>query len=329
MKIQNNFDFLRLAASTMVLTSHQFILNGMEEPLIFGHTLGYFAVFIFFIISGYWVTKSYKEESIFFRFIVKRLLRLIPGLTFCVLICFFIIGPIGFSGDIKNYFETKEYWKFLRNIFFISKSELQGIFEKNPYPNTLNGSLWTLSIEFKWYLILAILGYFRIINKKIVFLIILFSIIYWIYINYFNYEHKNFKVFFYLGNFFLTGVLLFLIELNLFILIISLLFSIFLLLFKFYYLGLLVGLPPLIIYVGLQSFKYLSKISRIGDLSYGVYLFAFPIQQTIFYFFGLILNFYISFLLVIVLTYSVAYFSWHFIELPFLRLKKKLNVITN
>jgi peptidoglycan/LPS O-acetylase OafA/YrhL len=329
MKIQNNFDFLRLTAATMVLISHQFILNGKAEPLIFGHTLGYFAVFIFFIISGYWVTKSYKEDSIFLRFIIKRLLRLIPGLTVCVLVCFFIIGPIGFSGDVKNYFGIKEYWKFLRNIFFISKSELQGIFEKNPYPNTLNGSLWTLSIEFKWYLVLAVLGYFKMINKKIIFLIILFSIICWIYINYFSYEQKNFKSFFYLGNFFLTGVLLFLIELNLFIVFISLLFSVLLILFEFYYLGLLVGLPPLIIYIGLQSFKYINKINRIGDLSYGVYLFAFPIQQTIFYFFGLKLTFNSSFLLVIVLTYLLAYFSWHFIELPVLRLKKKINVLVN
>jgi hypothetical protein len=330
MRIQNNFDFLRLAAATMVLTSHQFILNGKKEPLIFGHTLGYFAVFIFFIISGYWVTKSYIEEREFFRFIIKRLIRLMPGLAVCVLVCFFIIGPIGFSGDIKSYFQNKEYWKFLRNIFFISKLELIGIFEKNPYPNTLNGSLWTLPIEFKWYLVLAVLGFFNMINKKIIFSIIFFSIAFFVYINYFAYEQKTFKTFFYLGNFFLTGVLLFLTELNFLILFISLTTSVFFLIFKFYYLALVVGLPPLIVYIGLKSFKYLNKINKIGDLSYGIYLFAFPIQQTIFYFGASKLNFFVSFLSVIILTYFLAYFSWHLIEMPSLNFKNKLiRWITN
>lgn len=128
MKIKNNFDFLRLTAAIMVLISHQFALNGRPEPLIFDQTVGYFSVFIFFIISGYWVTKSYKEESAFLLFIIKRLLRLIPGLAFCLLICFFIIGPLGFSGDLSNYFDTKDNWKFLRNIIFISKTEINGIF---------------------------------------------------------------------------------------------------------------------------------------------------------------------------------------------------------
>jgi peptidoglycan/LPS O-acetylase OafA/YrhL len=219
-----------------------------------------------------------------------------PGLAVCVLVCFFIIGPIGFSGDIKSYFQNKEYWKFLRNIFFISKLELIGIFEKNPYPNTLNGSLWTLPIEFKWYLVLAVLGFFNMINKKIIFSIIFFSIAYFIYINYFAYEQKTFKTFFYLGNFFLIGVLLFLTELNFLILFISLATSVFFLIFKFYYLALVIGLPPLIVYIGLKSFKYLNKINKIGDLSYGIYLFAFPIQQTIFYFGASKLNFLVSFL---------------------------------
>lgn len=329
MKTKNNFDFLRLTAATMVLVSHQFALNGRSEPLIFNQTIGYFAVFIFFIISGYWITKSYKEDSIFLRFIIKRLLRLIPGLVFCLLICFFIIGPIGFSGDLKNYFQTIDNWKFLRNIFFISKTEIQGIFLKNPYPNTLNGSLWTLPIEFKWYLILAIFGIFKMLDKKIISIIILFSVIFWLYSNYFYYEKKNYQAFFYLGNFFLTGVLLFLIKINFLRLFICLVISAFLFFFKFTYLGFLIGLPPLIIYLGLQSFKYLNKIYKIGDLSYGVYLFAFPIQQIIFYFFGSKFTFCTSFCLVIILTFTLAYISWHFIELPFLKLKKKLNFIIN
>lgn len=309
----------------MVLISHQFALNGRPEPLIFDQTVGYFSVFIFFIISGYWVTKSYKEESAFLLFIIKRLLRLIPGLAFCLLICFFIIGPLGFSGDLSNYFDTKDNWKFLRNIIFISKTEINGIFLKNPYPNTLNGSLWTLSIEFKWYVILAIFGLLKFLDKKTILTIILLSVFSWVYINYFTYDQKDYKSFFYLGNFFLIGVFLFLIKINFLVLFIFLIISAFLILFKFYYLGLLVGLPPLIIYLGTQSFKYFNNISKIGDLSYGVYLYAFPIQQTIFYFFGSKLSFYMSFCLVIVLTFAFAYFSWHFIELPFLRLKNKIK----
>lgn len=87
-------------------------------------------------------------------------------------------------------------------------------FFKNPYPNTLNGSLWTLSIEFKWYVILAIFGLLKFLDKKTILTIILLSVFSWVYINYFTYDQKDYKSFLFRKFFFLIGVFLFLIKIN-------------------------------------------------------------------------------------------------------------------
>ena len=324
MRINNNFDFLRLFASLLVLISHQFPLGGRLEPKIFEHNLGVVAVFIFFIISGYWVTKSYQKENSVKIFIAKRMLRIFPALFVCIIVCYFIIGPIGFSGNIKSYFLEKEYYNFFKNLYFVPALEFEGIFTNNPHPNIMNGSLWTLPIEFKWYLILCLFGYFKLINKKVIFLVLLTSILFYIYKNYYSYETKDIKNFFYLGNFFLCGIFLALVKLNNLVLVLAFLFSISLLVVKFYYLALIIGLPPLIIFIGTKSFKYLNQTYKIGDLSYGIFLFAFPIQQTLYYFFISKINFSIIFMLTIFITITFAYISWKFIEKPALNFKKKL-----
>jgi peptidoglycan/LPS O-acetylase OafA/YrhL len=92
----------------------------------------------------------------------------------------------------------------------------------------------------------------------------------------------------------------------------------------YWFWGTLLALPALIIYLGEQSSRCLSKVSMMGDLSYGVYVFAFPVQQTIFHFFGLSLPFAISLSIVLLVTYTLAYFSWHLVELPAMNLKRFL-----
>ena len=72
-------------------------------------------------------------------------------------------------------------------------------------------------------------------------------------------------------------------------------------------------MPPLILFFGNYSTPYLNKIgSKIGDTSYGIYIYGFPIQQTLLYFFNLSLLEHIVFSLLI--TFVLGYISWHLIE---------------
>src|ERR1700737_633890 len=83
----NNFDFLRIFAASLVLISHQHALTGHSEPNVYpGISLGGFGVLLFFSISGFLVSQSWRQDPNAWRFLVKRFLRIWPGLTVVTLL---------------------------------------------------------------------------------------------------------------------------------------------------------------------------------------------------------------------------------------------------
>ena len=74
-------------------------------------------------------------------------------------------------------------------------------------------------------------------------------------------------------------------------------------------------------YLGLQTPKKLPVIFT-GDYSYGIYLYAFPIQQAVRYLMPGDQNWYTNFLISLVFVSVFAAFSWHCIEKPMLTLKR-------
>lgn len=79
-------------------------------------------------------------------------------------------------------------------------------------------------------------------------------------------------------------------------------------------------LPLIVLCASLSPVKGLSTITKyIGDLSYGLYIYGFPVQQTLVYFFRPDANTLI--ISSILVTAVFAYMSWHLIEKPALKLK--------
>jgi len=160
----NNFDFLRLLAAFMVLYSHQYPLLGRESPYIprladnWGLSFGSLGVAIFFTISGYLVTQSWIHDPHIGRYLAKRLLRVWPGLAVVTLIAAFVVGPMVSSLTPHDYFHDSRTWNYLRALHLKIIFSLPGVFEENPFPNAVNGSLWTIRIEFRWYLYLLAFG---------------------------------------------------------------------------------------------------------------------------------------------------------------------------
>jgi hypothetical protein len=97
-----NFDVLRLVAAGLVLVSHAFPLAGRHEPLA-PHTLGTVGVKIFFVISGFLVTKSWLSDPSFRHYIGKRARRIFPGLVCAVLLTALVLGPIFSSRSPKAF----------------------------------------------------------------------------------------------------------------------------------------------------------------------------------------------------------------------------------
>ena len=91
--------------------------------------------------------------------------------------------------------------------------------------------------------------------------------------------------------------------------------------FGYKFTALLTIIPIASIGFGMLSTPFIKEFGRYGDPSFGMYLYAFPIQQTIIYFTSSTLDFYAGMALSIVITTIFAYSSWFFIEKPALRLK--------
>lgn len=330
----NNFDFLRLFFASAVIISHSFPLTAREE--IFAKwssgqfDLGELSVNIFFAMSGYLIFQSLQRSKNMTDYVWKRILRLYPALI-VMLVLTMLILPVIYSGkNIQGESSYKSY--FLNGLsLYNMQFKIRGVFENNPYPQTINASLWTLSYEFTMYM--TLLGLFIFRKKKICLYILLFafSLMYWaaafrpgFLSGIFDLIHIKTERLHRLGSYFLAGALLTYVNISRFntlifrcALAITLLFSVFFYKFKFVA---PVVLPLLIISIGILQTKNISKTGlKLGDISYGMYIYGFLIQQILLYFFNL--STYLLMIISLVLTFIPAYISWHLIESKALQYK--------
>src|SRR5215213_3445470 len=167
----NNFDALRFFLAILVVFSHSIPLTSVAgvDPLewLSGGTtyLGDQAVNSFFIISGYLITASWIRSSNLLSYFQKRVLRIYPGFIAVSLICLLIVGPIG-AANVSHYFQDLPLLGSALNIGLLNKLENPPVFSYLPYPDQLNGSLWTIKIEFECYILVAILGMAGILRRR-------------------------------------------------------------------------------------------------------------------------------------------------------------------
>lgn len=161
----NNFNLLRLVAASAVLVSHSVPLatgDAGQEPLRawLGMSLGTLAVDVFFVISGFLITGSLIGRADLRQFIAARALRIYPGLWAALLVTLctaaLLLSDLG-PARFLSHFDT---WKHLaRNALLLSdvSFRLPGVFDTNPWPQAVNGSLWTLPIELRMYAAIVLL----------------------------------------------------------------------------------------------------------------------------------------------------------------------------
>jgi peptidoglycan/LPS O-acetylase OafA/YrhL len=166
------FDCVRLLAATAVLFSHSYALTSHEdleplERLTSGNAgLGELAVYAFFAISGYLVTQSWLRDPSFSRFMQRRLLRIVPALVLVICGSFLVIGPLVTTLEPQDYFTRRDAWTYLAKILiYPTQYGLPGAFESNSFPIAVNGSLWTLRLEFALYLVVAALGQYGLLRR--------------------------------------------------------------------------------------------------------------------------------------------------------------------
>ena len=340
---KNNFDILRLLCAISVILSHSYALLGLNDnelllkltDNIIWSDLGLCG---FFTISGYLIYKSLTTSKNVFSYLGKRSLRIFPGLLVCLILVVFACSFV-YNGDGVYWTQKDPYTFILNNIMlYPMQYNIAGVFESN-VNHGVDGSLWTLAYEFTMYILLILLLF--IPGKKAKLMLVSISIIglllkNTIFATNFKSLHicyLHFGLFSRFAQYFATGVLLQILSCTswtkrtrILTLALSLIgfisFSFCPNLFK--PLAMLCLSVVMIIVGEMCCEKVYDFIHKIGDLSYGTYIYAFPISQILIVSFNSNISPTMLTILTILLVLPIAYLSWRFIEKPALSLKKYL-----
>jgi peptidoglycan/LPS O-acetylase OafA/YrhL len=349
------FGFLRFTLAMSVIFSHSYAVGGFgRDPLeaIGGPrlTLGLLAVALFFVLSGYLITRSALHSPSMARFLWHRFLRIFPGYWMCLAICAFIIAPFVFEvehGHALRIFSTGKIspQAFLAGnvaLFHFNGFSISGvmniqpwsiglIMSHNPSRWIVNGSLWSLPYEWMCYLAVALLASFQILRRRRGIVLIVFVTFWslyaldWVAPRLFHdcFPSRGMGVLVMLCSYFSAGSVCYLYRYQ--IPFSFALMSIALILLA---VGLLIGwfgiiapiaLPYLFLWVACRL--PIRHFDAGGDYSYGLYIYAFPVQQTLASLHINTAGFAAYLALTIALSLAFAFFSYHFIEAPCLRFK--------
>lgn len=151
------FDALRLLAAFFVFWAHQHSLLGLPDLAISNiGSIGTLGVLIFFAISGYLNAQSMLKSRSFQHFMWRRILRIYPAQIVCVLFCL-ALGAVVTSATAFEYWRHTIDFTWRNMVLFLGvRHDLTGVFLDNPLPKAVNGSIWTLPHEVRIYFFFAL-----------------------------------------------------------------------------------------------------------------------------------------------------------------------------
>ncbi|MFN3819233.1 acyltransferase family protein [Blastomonas sp.] len=330
----NHLNLIRAIAATAVLLSHAWPIslgyNSVEpfQPLI-GYTLGEIAVLVFFAISGFLISASYDRSRSPRRYVIARTARLIPGLFVSVVFVAFLIGPFVTSLGISRYLTHQGVYEFIiRNVTLIwPQFQLPGVFEDNPIPN-IEGSIWTLAYEVACYVGVLGLGLLGFFDRHLVIKIALSSLI--VCIVWFQIldipVHARLHALINFSLPFVIGMAFYVWRKNILLsplaAVIITTVAISLRNLPIYHALMSFALTYSIFTVAYMRSTVAEKYNLLGDYSYGIYIYAFPIQGLMVHLFGPLTPIE-NVALALPITIVLAIASWHWVEKPALALSKR------
>lgn len=323
---QNNFNLLRFILALMVIFGHSpELIDGDRSrewlTRLFGSiSLGELAVDGFFLLSGYLIAQSWAAQPQPWPFLKKRLLRIYPGFIVASIVCAFIVGSL--ASAPQTYFASFQVTPFLIGLALLSVPVVPDVFAGTHYP-LVNGAMWTISKEFICYLFILGAGVTGMLRRRHACLILtvgVFAALVWLKLNKLHVPHDL-----RLASFFLGGACYYLYRDRIgfdgrvaaaaaVVTVISL-FS-----WRASELVLAsVGGYALLYAAGRHS-PLLSQFNRLPDISYGIYLYGWPVQKLLLWYTptltprGLF-----AWAAPIAIMLGTA--SWYLVEKPALRLK--------
>jgi peptidoglycan/LPS O-acetylase OafA/YrhL len=230
--------------------------------------------------------------------------------------------------SLGNYFTHPEFEQYFLNIAGYIHYHLPGVFTTNPVPRTVNGSLWTVPYEAECYFALAAVSFIGLVKRPKLFasalLAVTLALFVWTLVHGDAGPARNTLTGRQLVLFFLSGVLTYLwrdrVRYSGWLALAAVAVSLALVTSHLMVYLLPIPVAYLTAYIGLQTPGKLPVIFK-GDYSYGIYLYAFPVQQAVAYLLPQ-QPWYLNFAVALVFVSMFAAFSWHCVEKPTLRLKR-------
>ncbi|HEX7775844.1 MAG TPA: acyltransferase [Parvibaculum sp.] len=334
----NNFNLIRFLAAGAVVLAHSYIVASGDKdtgPLIAstGHDLGYHAVNVFFVASGFLIAQSWAARPSLPHFLAGRLLRLWPALTVCALVVVFVVGPLATSLPLGTYFDLPSTYAFVPKVMGLiqADSSLPGIVTTLHDDQGIDAPLWTLKYEVFCYLSLAVLGLIGGLSSPsrfwrwiapIMMLLVASSLL--------PIAHDVTHPFIHLVRFGLCfgfGVSAFIfrdrVPMSAFGIVGFFLLAVLLRQTLLYEVALCSFTAYATLWAAFVPASFIRQFNRLGDYSYGIYIFAYPIQQ-MFAIRHPRLSPLDLFAIVAPMVLAIAAASWHFIERPSLTRKADL-----
>jgi peptidoglycan/LPS O-acetylase OafA/YrhL len=327
------FDAIRVGLSISILCIHSVSLTTNYEDVWGGPAKFFGALLVpaFFAVSGFLVAGSAARVDLF-TFLSFRVLRILPALATEVMLTAVVLGAAVSTLNFRDYVTSPEFWAYFANIAGNIHFTLPGVFSSNPW-SIVNGSLWTIQPEIFCYLFMALAVLGGLLSRRGVFAMIALGIlIALVFLDYYSGKGPTdlgvvaqAKMFL----FFVIGCLAYLFRYSIPVsfpwAICSTVAASVLLQYPGF--SVLAAIPVVyaVLFLGLRPI-YIPPLFARGDYSYGIYLYAYPVQQVVIaaapdgY-----RTWYINMAAALPVTIALAMLSWHFVERPFLRLKEKIK----
>ena len=332
------FDYLRLilAASVIVWHSLEVSYGPAGSVPVWNHARSVIGLILpmFFALSGFLVCGSLVRTPSIVVFMAHRFLRLIPALCVEILLSALLLGPVLTTLPLKTYLEGHEFRLYFLNIAGNIHYHLPGVFLSNPTSGIVNRSLWTIPYELECYLALVLLSVTKLVKSRSLMVLIVAAASVGFTASS-NLQHA--AVLASVGPpgrllvlSFLAGVTLYMwrdkIPLHAGLFAGCLLLTVLLLASGRTMFLSAAPIAYVTAYLGLTRPRPIPVLMQ-GDYSYGLYLFAYPLQQTYALLFPGARTWWLDSLFALVAGLAYAFFSWNVVEKRVLSHRKRITQI--
>jgi peptidoglycan/LPS O-acetylase OafA/YrhL len=350
------FDAMRLALAFLILVMHSIVavdvgIKAEYSAIWFAH---FAMVPMFFALSGFLISGSAMRLRLR-DFLLNRSFRILPALAVEILVSALILGPLVTSFSLSAYFSDPKFFHYFTNIIGWIQYELPGVFLKTPTPRIVNISLWTVPYEVLCYVIMSAIIIFGLLRRPLVLIaaFVLWTIIPLVFLALHIHPSSGdgplgkLLVVLFVGRgtllfqSFLVGCLMYVyrhripVDRRIFVACLVFFMAVTLSGSELWgppelpNTGVLNALAciPLVyitVFLGVCDLGQVPLYST-GDYSYGIYLYGFPVQQTLAQIMPAGTSLWVHLALTTVIVTAIAMVSWHWIEKPILKLRRNFS----